>query len=86
MKRATLPPTPGVDDRPVRQLEAPDVPAPDVPPLALQALLVGDLLAGVVDDALVLRDGLRRVDAPAVDLAIAAVQSSLIKIAHRCYS
>src|SRR4029077_1509803 len=39
----------GVDHGPVGQLEAPDVAVLDVAPLALQAHLVGDLLAGVVD-------------------------------------
>ena len=47
----------GVDHGPVRELEAPDVPLPDVAALALEALLVGDLLAGVVDDPLVLGNG-----------------------------
>src|SRR5436190_438120 len=56
-----------VDDRPVRQLEAPDVAAPDVAPLALETLPVGNLLACVMDDARVLRDRFRRVHAPSVD-------------------
>ena len=47
---------PRVDDGAVGQLEAPDVAVLDVAPLALEALLVGDLLAGVVDDACVLRN------------------------------
>ena len=58
----------GVDDGPVRQLEAPDVAAPDVSLLAPEAFLVRDLLAGVVDDAFVSRNPLRRVDAPPMDL------------------
>ena len=57
-----------VDDGPIRQLEAPDVPVFPVPTLALQAFLVGDLLAGVVDDACVLRNRARGVDAPSMDL------------------
>src|SRR5262249_55196634 len=56
-----------IDDRAVRQLEAPDVSAPDVAALALEALLVGNLLAGVMNDALVLRNRLCRVDAPPLD-------------------
>jgi len=44
----------GVDDGPPRQPEAPDMPAPDVPPLPLEALLIGDLLTRVIDDASVL--------------------------------
>src|SRR5215467_1561275 len=35
----------GIDDRPVGELETPDVPVPDVAALAPEALLVGDLLA-----------------------------------------
>src|SRR5207248_456292 len=58
----------GVDYRPVGQLEAPDVAALDVAPLPLEALLIGDLLAGVVNDARVLRNLLCRVDAPPMDL------------------
>lgn len=57
-----------VNDRPPRQLEAPDVPTFPVPTLALQALLVGYLLAGVIDDTGVLGDLARGVDAPSVDL------------------
>src|SRR5437764_9481029 len=57
-----------VDDRAVRQLEAPDVALFDVPRLALEALLVGDLLAGVMNDPLVFLDGFRRIHAPAVNL------------------
>src|SRR5687768_10694029 len=49
------------------QLEAPDVPLLDVAPLALQTFTVGDLLAVVGDDTLVLVDRLGRVDAPAMD-------------------
>src|SRR5712692_6381050 len=40
-----------VDHGAIGQLEAPDAPASDVPPLALEALLVRDPLARVVDDA-----------------------------------
>src|SRR5205807_2116435 len=57
----------GVDDGAVRELEAPDVAAPDVAALTPEALLVGDLLAGIVDDARVFRDGPRRVDSPSMD-------------------
>lgn len=57
-----------VDDGPIRQLEAPDVPVLPVPTLALQAFLVGNLLAGVIDDACVLRNRVRGVDAPSMDL------------------
>src|SRR3954468_4047817 len=46
------------------QLEAPDVPRFQVARLALQALAVGDLLPRVVDDTLVLGNGLRREHAP----------------------
>src|SRR4051812_38952692 len=58
----------GVDDGAVRQLEAPHAAAFDVAALALQALLVRNLLARVIDDAFVLRDRLGRVDAPSMDL------------------
>ena len=58
----------GVDDGPVGELEAPDVTALNVAPFAFQALLIGDLLAGVINNACVLRNRLRRVDAPPVDL------------------
>ena len=56
-----------IDDGPIRQLKAPDVPAFPVPTLAFQALLVGDLLAGVIDDAGVLRNRARGVNAPPMD-------------------
>ena len=56
-----------VNHRAIRELEAPDVPRADVAPLPLQALVIRDLLARVVDDALVLRDAGRRIDAPSVD-------------------
>src|SRR5580700_2429797 len=56
----------GIDHRPVRQLEAPDVSAPDVAPLTLQALLVRNSFTCVVDDAGVLRDAASRVYAPTV--------------------
>src|SRR5262249_195814 len=52
----------------VREFEAPDVTAPNVAALAFETLLVRDLLARVVDDACVLGNGRRRVDAPALDL------------------
>src|SRR5436309_4670045 len=58
----------GIDHGAVRQLEAPDVTLFDVARFALQAHLVRDLLAGVVDDARVLRNRLRRVDAPSLNL------------------
>src|SRR5438093_2670226 len=54
----------GVNHRAVRELEAPDVAVADVAPLAPEALLVRDLLAGVVDDPSVLRNQLCSVDAP----------------------
>ena len=57
-----------IDDGPPRQFDAPDVPAFPVPTLAFQALLVGDLLAGVIDDAGVLGNRARGVDAPPMDL------------------
>ena len=50
----------GVADVEPIELEAPDVPLLQVFPLALEALAVGDLLAGVVDDPRVLRDRLGR--------------------------
>lgn len=56
-----------IDDGPIRQLEAPDVATFPVPTLAFQTLLVGDLLAGVIDDASVLGNRARRVDAPPMD-------------------
>ena len=56
-----------IDDGPIRQLEAPDVPAFPVPTLAFQALLVGDLLAGVIDDASVLGNRAHGIDAPPMD-------------------
>src|SRR5215471_1994059 len=56
-----------VDDPAVGQFEAPDVAMLDVAALPFEALLVRDLLAGVVDDALVLANRRGRVDAPAVD-------------------
>src|SRR5205823_1926454 len=56
-----------VHDGAVRQLEAPDVIVLDVSPLALEALLIGNDLALIVDDAFVLRYRLRSVDAPPVD-------------------
>ena len=58
----------GVDHRTVRQLETPDVAGSDVAQFALEAFLVRDLLAGVVDDALVLGDGLGGEHAPPVNL------------------
>jgi hypothetical protein len=57
----------GVDDRPVGQLEAPDVPLPDVPPFSLEAFLVRDPLAGVVNDSCVLGDRLGGIHAPPVN-------------------
>ena len=57
-----------VNDRSPRQLEAPDVPTFPVPTLALQALPVRDLLAGVIDDTGVLGDLARGVDAPSVNV------------------
>src|SRR5947207_3039914 len=57
----------GVDDRPVRELEAPDVTATDVAALAFEALAVRDLLAGVVHDPSVLVDGRRCVHTPTVN-------------------
>ena len=67
MKRATLPPTPAsITDRFV-SLKHQMWPAPDVAPLALQAFLVGDQLAGVVDDPCVLGDARGREDAPPMD-------------------
>jgi hypothetical protein len=56
-----------VDDRAVRQLEAPDVTAPDVPAFTLEALLVRDLLARVMNDASVLRNGSRGEYTPLVN-------------------
>src|ERR1044072_1401723 len=44
----------GIADVMLIQLEAPDVALFEVAPLALQAFLVPDLLAGVMNDALVL--------------------------------
>ena len=58
----------GVDDGPIRQLEAPDVPPFPVPELALQALLVGDFLTGVIDDAGVFRNRACGIDAPSMNL------------------
>jgi hypothetical protein len=60
-------PDAGVNHRPVRELEAPDVTVPDVPPLAPEALGIRDLLAGVIDDSRVFRDGSRRIDTAPVD-------------------
>src|SRR5688572_3194507 len=51
--------------------EAPDMAVARVAPLALEALLVWDLLAVIGDDSLVLVDGLRRENAPAFDLRFA---------------
>src|SRR5207253_651018 len=56
-----------VNHRAVCELEAPDVAVADVAPLAPEALLVRDLLARVVDDPPVLRNRLRRVDAPSMN-------------------
>src|SRR5688572_3889620 len=49
------------------ELETPDVPLPQVPILALQALLVRDLLTIVGDDPFVLVDWLGGEDAPPLD-------------------
>src|ERR1700730_11430321 len=48
-----------IDDRPVGELEAPDMPALDVAPLALQAFLIGDELARVMNDPRVLGNACR---------------------------
>src|SRR5665213_791971 len=58
---------PGIDHRAVRELEAPDVAGLHVPDFALQAHLIGNLLAGVVDDAFVLRNGFGCIHAPSMD-------------------
>ena len=55
MNRAMLPPTPASITVRFVSLKHQMWPLLDVPALALQALLVRDLLAGVVDDARVLR-------------------------------
>src|SRR6266545_2666353 len=52
------------------ELETPDVALLQVPRLALQALLVGDLLAVVSDDALVFGNGLSGKNAPALDRGV----------------
>src|SRR5437899_10343451 len=70
-----------VDHRAVRELEAPDVAALDIAALALQAFLVRDLLAGVVDDALVLRNRARGEHTPPVDSRTAFLDH-VINIAH----
>jgi hypothetical protein len=57
----------GVDDAPVRQLEAPNVSILDVPALALEAFLIGNPLAGIVDNALVLRNVRGRKHSPSLD-------------------
>src|SRR3954470_17154404 len=54
----------GIDGCTVRQLEAPDMTLVEIPGFALQTFLVRDLLAGVIDDPLVLRNGFRRENAP----------------------
>ena len=46
------------------ELETPDVPLLQVTRLALQALAVGDLLPRVIDDSLVIGNGLGRKHAP----------------------
>src|SRR5207247_694339 len=70
-----------VDNGSVGQLEAPDVAALDVAALAPQALLVRDLLACVIDDALVLRNLRRGEHAEPVNLRPPPAEH-LIKIAH----
>jgi hypothetical protein len=57
----------GVDHRTVRHLEAPDVAAFHVPALPQQTLLVGDLLARVVNDPRVLGDGGGGIHPPTVN-------------------
>src|SRR4030095_14610709 len=52
-------------------LEAPDVTTLHVALLAPEAFLMRDFLAGIVDDAFVLRNMLRRKDAPTVKLRTA---------------
>ena len=59
---------PGVDHRAIRQLEAPDVPRFQIAKFALEADLIRDLFAGVVDDPRVFRNDLRAVDTPPMDL------------------
>src|SRR5262249_13985201 len=73
-----------VDDRPVGQLEAPDVATPDVSPFPLQAFAVRNLLARVVDDPLVLRDSCGGKYAPSMNLR-SPFLNHLIKIS-RCGS
>src|SRR4029453_14047214 len=72
----------GVNHRPVGQLEAPDVSLADVPPLALQALLVRDLLPGVVDDAFVLGNGLGGIHAPPMDLRAPLHDHQSLRLPH----
>jgi hypothetical protein len=57
----------GVDDRPARQPEAPDMPEPDVPPLPLEALLIRDFLTCVIDDTCVLWNPLGSEYSPSVN-------------------
>src|SRR5437867_10567290 len=74
----------GIDDRAVRQLEAPDMPAVvDVAQFAREAFPVRDLLTRVIDDARVLRDRLRREDAPAMNLRSPLRQHPLLTYSGR---
>src|SRR5690606_6903770 len=74
----------GVDDPSVVEREAPDRAALQVSRFALPALLVGDLLPGVIDDALVLRDVLGREHAPAGNLRTFPYDHATTKIASPC--
>ena len=72
----------GVDHRAIGELEAPDVAVLDVARLSLQTDLVGNLLARVVDDARVLRNRLRRVDAPPLNLLTPLFNHRLLRLSH----
>jgi hypothetical protein len=56
-----------VDHRPVCELEAPDVTVPDIPAFTLEALLVRDFLACVVNDARIFRNRSRGEHTPLVN-------------------
>src|SRR5262249_49670990 len=55
-----------VDHRSVGELETPDMPVADIPALSLEAFLIRDFLASVMDDPFVLRNAGCGKHAPAV--------------------
>src|SRR5262249_39247133 len=61
----------GVDHRAVGQLEAPDVAAANVAAFALEALLIRNLLSGVMNDPFVLMNCLSCVNTPPMNLRLA---------------